>query len=266
VTVVDQGTLTSFDPSSTDQDETRPVVTCVKNLVIKYGNKVAVDDVSFNIFGGEALGVLGDNGAGKSSTMRALGVVNPPTAGTIVTHGFNLSDIRGAEAARTVTGYCPDVGGLVRSATTREHIGLSLHLHRKTDMWDSALELVDRLGLSHVLDEPTSGFSHGMSRRLSVVLAALSSERLMILDEPFDGVDPLGVDATINIINEAKQSGLGVILSTHLQDVLVRATDRVIVMAGGKIIDGGPSEDFIGTTGVTRYLNALAAHRAQADA
>lgn len=263
MTSATKGTLANAGRSSADRDEARPVVTRVDNLVIKYGNKTAVKGVSFDIRSGEALGILGDNGAGKSSTMRALGVVNPPTSGSIMTHGFNLSDSRGAESARSVTGYCPDVGGLVRSATTREHIGLALHLHRKISMWDSAMELVERLGLSHVLDEPTSGFSHGMSRRLSVVLAALSSEKLMILDEPFDGVDPIGVDATISIIEEAKNAGLGIILSTHLQDVLVRATDRIIVMAGGEIIDGGPSTDFAGAKGVERYLSALALHKAQ---
>lgn len=256
---------------TTMEEETSPVVepepvTVVDKLVIKYGNKTAVSGISFHIQGGEALGILGDNGAGKSSTMRALSTVAPPTEGTILTAGHNLSEMRGSEAARELTGYCPDVGGLVRSATPREHIGLTLSLHRKTHLWDNAINLLNRLDLTRVIDEPTSGFSHGMSRRLSVVLAALASDKLLILDEPFDGVDPLGVDATIDLINEAKDAGLAVVLSTHLQEVLVRATDRVIVMASGTIIDEGPSSEFKGKKGQKRYYDSLMAFRATQEA
>lgn len=249
-----------LEVTSPAQETTQQPVVQVRDLVITYGKNVAVDGLDLDVYAGESVGLLGDNGAGKSSTMKALATVNPATSGSIFIAGNDLADVRDAEKARNIIGYCPDVGGLIRSATIREHIGLSLRLHHKEYLWDQALKLVDRFNLTRVLDQPTSGFSHGMSRRLSVILAAISSDKLLILDEPFDGVDPIGVDTTISLIEDAKAAGVAIVLSTHLQNVLVRATDRIVVVIRGKVVDSGPSSDFEGEAGVLRYRRNLEAN------
>lgn len=236
----------------------------VEDLRIVYGEKEAVKGISFEIEPGEVVGILGDNGAGKSSTMRTISTVNPPTSGKVIVAGYDIATPRGAENARQRTGYCPDVGGLIRTATPREHLMLSLTLHNKKDLWDSALNLLEMFDLMRVIDEPTSSFSHGMSRRLSVILAALASKNVLILDEPFDGVDPLGVDTTIDLIHEARNSGVAVMLSTHLQELLVRASDRVIVMARGEIKDQGAADAFKGEEGQQRYLKSIRSVQGQA--
>lgn len=243
-------------PVAVVEEQAPPTVT-VRDLVIKYGDYTAVRGISFDVRPGEVVGLLGGNGAGKSSTMRALATISPAHSGRIIIAGYDVADVRQMERARTHIGYCPDVGGLVRSATPREHIGLTLSMHGKAHLWDNALALVERFNLTRVLDQPTSGFSHGMSRRLSVILAALASNHLLILDEPFDGVDPTGVDETIALINEARDAGLSVILSTHLQEVLTRATDRVLVMVQGQILDDAPAEAYRGDEGVERYVAIL---------
>lgn len=228
-------------------------VVSVRNLVIRYGDFTAVDDISFEVSRGKVLGILGSNGAGKSSTLRVLAGVIPPFSGNVLINGIDVTAPDKVDKAREIIGYCPDVGGLIKTATIREHIGITLSLHRKLHLWNQALELVDRFDLMDFLDKPTGGFSHGMSRRLSVILAALSAQDVLILDEPFDGVDPNGVNTTIDIINEATSSGLGVILSTHLQTLLTRASDTIAIMSGGKILEGGDAQLFAGAEGETLY-------------
>lgn len=229
----------------------------VESLTVRYGDMTAVDNISFEVAAGRSMGILGSNGAGKSSTLRVLAGVNPPTDGKARIAGYEVTHPRQVDLARSVTGYCPDVGGLIKTATIREHIGVTLALHNKLHLWSPALEMVDRFELMDFLDVPTSGFSHGMSRRLSVILAALSSTNALILDEPFDGVDPTGVDITMSIINEAKESGLAVVISTHLQELLVRASDDIIVMKGGKIRESGLADKFKGEQGKTLYRSIL---------
>lgn len=229
----------------------------VQNLHIRYDKFIAVHDITFSVKSGQSMGILGGNGAGKSSTLKVLSGVMPSTSGKVFINDNDLSIPSQADEARKVIGYCPDVGGLIPQSTIREHIGLSLGLHGRTHMWPQALELVENFGLSEALDRATRGFSHGMSRRLSVVLAALASDKVIILDEPFDGVDPLGVEATLNLIDNAKKSGVAVIVSTHLQDLLAKATDDITIMIKGNIVEQDSSLSFEGKSGKSRYEKLL---------
>jgi len=234
----------------------------VENLVISYDTKKkpAVDGISFSVPAGQVFGLLGSNGAGKTSTMRAIAGVMPPKSGLIEVNGYDLGDNVESDLARTVLGYCPDTAGLIRQATTREHIGLTLGLRNQLSSWPYALELVKKFDLELVLDNETTGFSHGMSRRLSVLLAVLAAKKVLILDEPFDGVDPLGVEATIDLIRTAKESGLAVIVSTHLLSLLSQVSDRVCVMIDGKFVDDTDAKDFKGDLGQERYTSLLRAN------
>ncbi|MBC9704767.1 MAG: ABC transporter ATP-binding protein [Enterococcus sp.] len=229
----------------------------VENLKVVYNKTIAVDGISFNIEPGETVGFLGSNGAGKSSTLKVLGGVLSHTSGSVRIAGHSMDDYHSADLARSVTGYCPDVGGLIPQATLREHIGLSLSFHRRTDLMAQALEMVDIFDLGHVLDKAVAGYSHGMSRRASVILAAISSHSLLILDEPFDGVDPEGVSAVQKVIDMAKNSGVAVIVSTHLQKELTESTDEIIVMSQAKIVDRLPAVELQGEIGKQRYANLL---------
>lgn len=229
----------------------------VEDLVIRYHKTLAVNKISFTVEAGEVVGLLGGNGAGKSSTLKVLGGILNHTDGKVSIDDTLMEGYVNTDKIRGVVGYCPDVGGLIPQATLREHIGLSLSLHNRLDLWPQALELVRLFDLEYALDNQAAGFSHGMSRRSSVILAAIASSKLLILDEPFDGVDPLGVTAVIKTIELAKNAGVGVILSTHLQDVLVDAADKILVMSKGRILATGPSENFVGQEGVALYQTIL---------
>ena len=232
----------------------------VKNLSVKFDKFVAVDNISFSVRSGEVLGLLGSNGAGKSTTLKVLGGILRPAEGNIRIKGYDIKKSSEANKAKASTGYCPDVGGLITGATPREHVKLLLTLHNKSNLYEQGLNLINMFGLSDFMDTPSSGFSHGMSRRLSVALATLASagsKNVLILDEPFDGVDPIGVDAINEVIRQAKEKGVAIIVSTHLQDLLVNVADNIIVMKKSKIMAAEPSNHFKGEKGRKHYQQIL---------
>lgn len=240
------------------QETPKNAVVQVDDLRVTFDGFVAVDGISFHVGAGEVLGILGSNGAGKSSTMKALAGIVKPESGTIRVADSTLTSRAEEEYARSLLGYCPDVGGLVVGASPREHLQLLSVMHRAPEKYKTGLLLVKEIGLEEFLDTPVGGFSHGMSRRLSVVLATLSAKKLLILDEPFDGVDPVGVDAIEGIVQEARNAGLATIICTHLQPLLARTTDRVQVMSHGKILETLPSKQLVGEKGERLYKNLLA--------
>lgn len=240
-----------------ERGEAMSPLVVVDGLTIRYGNVTAVNDVSFTVASGQVVGLIGGNGAGKSSTLRAIAGVNAPSQGRVSIRGRDLSKAKAAADAHRVTGYCPDVGGLIPRATIRDHIALSLAFRGASDLWEPALELVEKFGLTYALDRTTAGFSHGESRRLSVLLAGIASREVLILDEPFDGVDPLGVDATLSLVQDAAAAGVAVIVSTHLLALMTECAHDVVVMAAGNAVDRGPVDLFRGDEGVARYTELL---------
>lgn len=228
----------------------------VGDLVVEFGQVRAVDQVDLTVPGGTSVALVGRNGAGKSTTMRVLAGVIPPTSGVVQIAGVDVSV--DPVAAKRHLGYCPDVGGLIPRATAWEHLALSATLRGMRAGWEArARDLLDRFDLTGAADRVTSGFSHGMGRRLSVVLAAFHQPHVLLLDEPFDGVDPLGVDATLELIAEARLAGAAVLVSTHLLPLAVQACTEAVVLRGGQVVSAAPASDLAGEAGAARYKQLL---------
>jgi ABC-2 type transport system ATP-binding protein len=231
----------------------------VSNLTIQYpsASKKAVDKISFQVKGGEVIGILGGNGAGKSTTLKAIaGLIPTVEDSKIIVYGREITKLETKEDARLLIGYCPDTGGLIRQATVEDHIQLVLGNKRYLEK-ELAYQIIEQMGLIDNLSQEAGSFSHGMSRRLAVSLAVLNSDKVLILDEPFDGVDPIGVEAIQNIIKLAKENGLGVIVSTHLLSLLAEVSDRVIVMNKGRIIFKESGEYFRKSDANIKYAEIL---------
>jgi len=220
-------------------------------LVVDFGEVRAVDGFDLSVGSGASVALVGRNGAGKSTTMRVLAGVLPATAGTVTVGGIEAA--RDPAGVRALVGYCPDVGGLVPRATPWEHLQLAARLRGMTDWQDRARDLLERFDLTGAADRVTAGFSHGMGRRMSVVLAAFHHPRLLLLDEPFDGVDPLGVDATLLVVREALAGGAAVLLSTHLLHLAVEACQEAVVLRGGRVVGAAPAVELTGDAGRDRY-------------
>jgi ABC-2 type transport system ATP-binding protein len=234
---------------------TSPLVD-VSALWVRFGPVDAVRGIDLSVPAGSGTALLGRNGAGKSTTMRVLAGVIPPTGGAVHVDGL---DIRTETlAVKRVTGYCPDVGGLVPRATPWEHLQLAARLRRLPAGWEQrGRDLLERFDLGGAAHRVTAGFSHGMGRRMSVILAAFHDPRVLLLDEPFDGVDPLGVEATMDVIADARARGAAVLVSTHLRELAVQACQDAIVLRGGSAVAAVPAAEMSGEAGAGVYRALL---------
>lgn len=228
----------------------------VRDLTVRFGAVLAVDGFDLTLPAGASVALVGRNGAGKSTTLRVLAGVLPPSSGTVRIAGVDAA--RDPAGAKARVGYCPDVGGLIPRATPWEHLRLAATLRGMAPGWERrALDLLERFDLGGATDRITAGFSHGMGRRMSVVLAAFHSPDVLLLDEPFDGVDPLGVDATLEVISELRLQGTAVLVSTHLLDLAVRACEEAVVLRQGAVVAAAPSSELAGSVGAARYRSLL---------
>jgi ABC-2 type transport system ATP-binding protein len=228
----------------------------VRALTVAFGSVIAVDGLDLSVHPGGSVALVGRNGAGKSTSLRVLAGVLPPTSGTVRIAGVDAAQT--PSDARERVGYCPDSGGLIPRATPWEHLELAAHLRRLPSGWQSrARDLLDRFDLGGVADRMTASFSHGMGRRMSVVLAGFHEPEVLLLDEPFDGVDPLGVEATLELVRGLRQNGSAVLISTHLLPMAVQACDEAVVLRQGRIAAAAPASELAGDAGAERYRSLL---------
>ncbi|MCW2761288.1 MAG: transporter ATP-binding protein [Marmoricola sp.] len=227
----------------------------IRGLWVRFGAVAAVRGIDLTAEAGRATALLGRNGAGKSTTMRVLAGVIPPTEGLVEVDGIDVR--KDPLAVKRRIGYCPDVGGLVPRATPWEHLQLSARLRRLTDWEDRAHDLLESFELGDAAHRVTSGFSHGMGRRLSVILATFHDPSVLLLDEPFDGVDPIGVEATLEVIADARARGAAVLVSTHLRDLAMRACENALVLRGGSSVAKLLAHELVGEEGAGVYRALL---------
>ena len=231
-------------------------VLVAQDLVVDFGAVRAVGGFDLSVGAGCSVALVGRNGAGKSTTMRVLAGVLPPSAGRVLVAGRDAS--RDPVGVRAAVGYCPDVGGLIPRATPWEHLQLAARLRGMRGWEVRAQALLERFDLDGAADRTSGGLSHGMSRRLSVVLAAFHEPRLLLLDEPFDGVDPLGVEATLSVVADARAGGAAVLVSTHLLELAVQACEEAVVLRGGRVVGAAPAAELAGRDGAARYRSLIA--------
>ena len=228
----------------------------VRGLAVRFGTVHAVDGLDLPVAAGTAVALVGRNGAGKSTSLKVLAGVLPASGGTVTVDGVDVR--RRPQVAAASVGYCPDVGGLLPRATPWEHLELAARMRRMGPRWpQQAADLLERFDLASVAHRVTAGFSHGMGRRLSVALAGFHRPGVLLLDEPFDGVDPQGVDATLGLVDELRSSGSSVLVSTHLLELAVRCCTEAVVLRAGRVVSASPAADLAGAQGAARYRALL---------
>ena len=217
-------------------------VIIARNLVKKFGELTAVDDVSFDVFTGECLGILGPNGAGKTSTIKMIYGLSPITAGSLRVFGLEVAEH--ARQIKSRIGVCQQENNLDPELTVRQNLEIfAVFRHSPKMARERAEFLLKFMLLDHRGHSTSAELSGGMMRRLVVARALINQPELLILDEPTTGLDPQSRQQVWGQIEELKRQGLSVLLTTHYMGEASRLCDRVIIMDHGRIlVEGHPRE------------------------
>lgn len=231
----------------------------VKNLFKKYGKKsdYAVKDISFSCAEGEVVGILGANGAGKSTTLKCITGMIPLSSGTITVSGYDVSK-NPVDAKRNFS-FVTDNHTVFTKMTGMQYLSFMSDVYgvpyEKRDEKIKELEGVFKLGDS--INKLISGYSHGMKQKICMMGSLIHEPRLWLLDEPMLGLDPRTQNAVINYMREYVQTGKTILFSSHNLDVVERVCDRVIIIAAGelkKIIVTG-NDKFDGDELIEKYYD-----------
>jgi ABC-2 type transport system ATP-binding protein len=218
----------------------------VTSLTKRYGGHTAVDDVSFECAPGTVTGFLGPNGAGKSTTMRMITGLTPPTSGTSAVAGRPYRQL--PNPAREV-GVLLDASAQHPGRTGREVLTLSARTQGVgTDRVDELLALVGLAGPA--AKRRVRGYSLGMRQRLGIAHAFLGDPRVLILDEPANGLDPEGIFWMRGLLRDFADRGGTVLLSSHLLREVEAVADRLVVIGGGRVVANGTKEELLAGAGI----------------
>jgi ABC-2 type transport system ATP-binding protein len=232
-----------------------------QNLSKRYGDKLAVDDLTFTVAPGEVLGFLGANGAGKSTTMRMIAGFIAPSAGRVSVCGHDIESA--PVAAKSCMGYLPEGAPSYGEMTVSEFLDFVADIRGLTGAQRRLRRdvVIDRLALEPVIDQVIETLSKGFRRRVGLAQAIIHDPQVLILDEPTDGLDPNQKHEVRRLINELSKDKL-VIVSTHILEEVHEVCTRAIIIANGRIVaDETPSA----LEARSRYHHAVSLRFAKAE-
>ena len=218
----------------------------VSDLVVRYGERIAVDGLSFSAEAGEVLALLGPNGAGKTSTVEALEGYRRAAAGSV--RVLELDPVRDAKALRPQIGVMLQRGGVypVMSPIDATRLFASYYDHP-----EDPTELIERVGLTAVARTAWRRLSGGEQQRLSLALALVGRPRVAFLDEPSSGMDPAARHRLWDVIARLRDTGVCVLLTTHYLEEAERLADRVVIIDHGRAVADGTPSELMATNGAT---------------
>jgi len=215
----------------------------VLNLIKKFGNNIAVNNISFDVFDGEILGFLGPNGAGKTTTVKIIAGLLKPTSGSVYLDGIDI--VRNPIEAKRLISYIPDEPFVYPYLTAREFLYFISEIYAVKNPDREIDELFEYFSLKDKADELLSTYSHGMKQKLLIASVILRKPKIMLFDEPTVGLDPVSVKKFKELIKKVSLNGTSVFLSTHILEMAEKICDRVCVIDKGKIIGEGKVVDII---------------------
>jgi ABC-2 type transport system ATP-binding protein len=221
----------------------------VRGLTKRYGDKVAVQDLTFTVRPGMVTGFLGPNGAGKSTTMRMIAGLDAPTAGTVVVNGQRYRD---SSAPMAELGILLEARAVHTSRSAFNHLLALAQTNgiprRRVD------EVIELVGLREVAKKRAGGFSLGMGQRLGVASALLGNPRTVILDEPVNGLDPEGILWVRNFLKALAAEGRTVFVSSHMMSEMALTAEHLIVVGRGRLMADVTMADFLAQASGTVVL------------
>ena len=221
----------------------------VLNLTRRFGSQIAVDDVSFQVPDGHLTGFVGGNGAGKTTTMRMIMGVLAIQAGEVRWQGRPIT----FEDRRSF-GYMPEERGLYPKQPVIDQLIYLAELHGidKATGRNRGMALLERFELADRAKDKVEALSLGNQQRVQIAAAVIAQPAVLILDEPFSGLDPVAVDAMVDLLREEAARGVPVLFSSHQLDLVERVCDDLVILAHGKVVAAGTDAE-LRSRGATRH-------------
>ncbi len=212
----------------------------VRNLTRRFGDLTAVDDVSFDVVPGKFTGFVGGNGAGKTTTMRMIMGLLQPNAGNVLWEGSPITP-----RVRAQFGYMPEERGLYPKQPVRSQLVYLGELHGMParEARDAADALMQRFGLGDRVKDKLETLSLGNQQRVQIAAAVIAQPIGLILDEPFNGLDPGAVDEMFTILSEFTKRQVPVLFSSHQLDLVERLCDDIVILSNGRVVADGPVDE-----------------------
>ena len=218
----------------------------IENLTKTYGHKKAVDDLSLHIESGSIYGFIGHNGAGKTTTLKAIVGIMNFDSGDIYIDGKSIK--KDALACKKIMAYIPDNPDLYEYLTGIKYLNFICDVYgvdqekrtERNKKYSDMFELSDSLG------EVISAYSHGMKQKLAIIAALVHEPKLIIMDEPFVGLDPKATHLLKQLMRQMCDQGAAIFFSTHVLEVAEKLCDKIAIIKAGKLIVSGNTQDVIG--------------------
>ena len=218
----------------------------IEHLIKTYGEKKAVDDLSLHIRAGEIYGFIGHNGAGKTTTLKAVAGILQFDAGEIIVNGKSIRT-QPLDCKRDMA-YIPDNPDLYEYMTAIKYLNFIADIFGvdAQTRQERIRKYADLFELTADLAQPIAAYSHGMKQKLAIISAWLHDPKLIIMDEPFVGLDPKAAHTLKGMMRELCDAGGAIFFSTHVLEVAEKLCDKVAIIKGGKLIRSGTMEEVKG--------------------
>jgi ABC-2 type transport system ATP-binding protein len=214
-----------------------------RNLVKRYGDKAAVNDVSFEVYGGEIFGFLGPNGAGKTTTIKMIVGLLQPTSGNVRVAGYDVQTQ--PLQAKAACGYVPDTPNLYPKLSGRELLRFVGDLYEMDRQQNERRmeELMRLFDLEAAGDDTIDSYSHGMQQKTALAAALVHDPKVLVLDEPTVGLDPRSARLIKDMLRQIANRGAAIFLSTHILEIAERMCDRIGIINRGELIAVGSMDE-----------------------
>ncbi len=220
----------------------------IRNLTKKYGSKKAVDQLSLTIHEGEIYGFIGHNGAGKTTTIKACCGIMDFDEGEIYINGMSVK--QNPLECKKILSYIPDNPDLYEFLSGIKYLNFIADVYgvSSKDRNERIKEYADMFELTKDLAQPISAYSHGMKQKLAIIAALIHKPKLLIMDEPFVGLDPKAAHTVKQLMRQLCDEGGAIFFSTHVLEVAEKLCDKVAIIKGGQLIMEGTMEEVKGNT------------------
>ena len=229
----------------------------IKNFTKKYGDTPAVDNLSIEIENGKICAFIGHNGAGKTTTLKAIAGILDFDEGEITVDGMSIKE--NPMGVKSIMAYLPDNPDIYEFMSATDYLNFIADVYgmSQEDRKTKIEKYAELFGITESLGNKLSEFSHGMKQKVAIISAIMHEPKLLLMDEPFVGLDPIASHQLKDILHEMCEKGSCIFYSTHVLEVAEKLCDEVVIVKGGKLVKQGKMSDIKGDSSLENVFLEL---------